>query len=92
MSGAELVGFHAWVNPDNFINAIAFHATNDAPFAVNLRNYSPWACAYANGVVTIDGKDAIEVIDQGGNKHGMNTSHNRVVQVRSGGEVSGYCA
>ena len=22
--GAKLVGFHAWVNPDNFINAIAF--------------------------------------------------------------------
>jgi hypothetical protein len=92
VSGAELVGFHAWVNPDNFINAIAFHATDDAPLAVNVRNYSPWACAYANGTVTIDGKAAIQVIDQGGNKHGINTSHNRVVQVRSGGDVSGYCA
>ena len=92
VSGAELVGFHAWVNPDNFINAIAFHATDDAPLAVDIRNNSPWACAYANGIVTIDGKAAIEVIDQGGNKHGINTSHNRVVQVRSGGEVSGYCA
>ncbi len=29
--GAQLVGFHAWVNPDNFINAITFHVTNDAP-------------------------------------------------------------
>jgi len=92
VSGSELVGFHAWVNSDNFINAIAFHATDDAPLAVNVRNYSPWACAYANGTVTIDGKAAIQVIDQGGNKHGINTSHNRVVQVRSGGDVSGYCA
>ena len=91
ISGAQFVGFHAWVNPDNFINAIAFHATNDAPFIVNLRNYSPWACAYANGAVTIDGKNAIEVIDAGGDKHGMNTSHNRVVQVRSG-DINGYCA
>ena len=91
ISGAEFVGFHAWVNPDNFINAIAFHATNDAPFIVNLRNYSSWACAYADGAVTIDGKAAIEVIDAGGDKHGMNTSHNRVVQIRSG-DVNGYCA
>ena len=79
------------MNPDNFINAIAFHATNDAPFIVNLRNYSSWACAYADGAVTIDGKAAIEVIDAGGDKHGMNTSHNRVVQIRSG-DVNGYCA
>ena len=91
ISGAEFVGFHAWVNQDNFINAIAFHATNDAPLTVNVRNYSPWACAYANGVVTVDGKNAIQVIDAGGDKHGMNTSHSRVVQVRSG-DVNGYCA
>jgi hypothetical protein len=91
ISGAELVGFHAWVNPDNFINAIAFHATNDAPFTLNLRNYSPLPCAYANDVVTIDGKNAIQVVDAGGDKHGMNTSHSRVVQVRSG-DVNGYCA
>jgi hypothetical protein len=89
--GAQLVGFHAWVNPDNFINAISFHATNDAPFTVNLRNYSPWACTYANGAVAVDGKNAIQVIDAGGDKHGMNTSHNRVVRVQSGGVV-GYCA
>ena len=63
VSGAQLVGFHAWVNADNFINAIAFHATNDAPLTVNVRNHSPWACTYANGVVTIDGKNAIQVID-----------------------------
>jgi hypothetical protein len=91
ISGAEFVGFHAWVNPDNFINAIAFHATNDSPFVVNLRNYSPWQCAYANGAVTVDGKNAIEVIDVGNDKHGMNTSHSRVVQIRSG-DVNGYCA
>ena len=91
ISGAEFVGFHAWVNPDNFINAIAFHATNDAPFTVNLLNYSPWACANANGVVTVDGKNAIQVIDQGRDKHGMNTSYSRVVRVQSG-DVSGYCA
>jgi hypothetical protein len=63
VSGAQLVGFHAWVNADNFISAIAFHATNDAPLTVNVRNHSPWACTYANGVVTIDGKNAIQVID-----------------------------
>ncbi len=91
ISGAEFVGFHAWVNSDNFINAIAFHATNDAPFMVNLLNYSPWSCAYANGVVTIDGKNAIQVIDAGGDKHGLKTSHNRVVRVQSGA-VSGYSA
>ena len=33
--GAQFVGFHAWVNPDNFINAIAFHATDDAPLTVS---------------------------------------------------------
>jgi hypothetical protein len=92
ISGAEFVGFHAWVNPDNFINAITFHATNDAPFTVTLLNYSPWACAYADGVVTIDGKSVIQVIDQGGNKHGMNTSHNRIVRIQSGADISGYCA
>jgi hypothetical protein len=91
VSGAQLVGFHAWVNPDNFINAITFHATNDAPLSVDVRNTSPWTCAYANGVVTIDGKNAIQVIDAGGDKHGINTSHNRVVRVQSG-DVSGYCA
>jgi hypothetical protein len=92
ISGAQLVGFHAWVNSDNFINAIAFHATNDAPLTVAVRNYSPWACAYANGAVTIDGKNAIRVIDQDGAKHGMNTSHSRVVRVESGADISGYCA
>jgi hypothetical protein len=77
--GAQLVGFHAWVNPDNFINAIVFHATDDMPLAVSVLNYSPWTCAYANGVVTIDGKNAIQVSDAGGDKHGMNTSHQRIV-------------
>jgi hypothetical protein len=89
--GAQLVGFHVWVNQDNFINAITFHATNDEPYVVTLVNLSPWACACANGVVTIDGKNVIQVIDAGNDKHGMNTSHSRVVQVRSG-DVSGYCA
>ena len=89
--GAQLVGFHAWVNQDNFINAITFHATDDEPYGVNLLNVSPWACAYANGIVTIDGKNAIQVIDAGNDKHGINTGHNRVVQVRSG-DVNGYCA
>jgi hypothetical protein len=91
ISGAQFVGFHAWVNPDNFINAIAFHATNDAPLTVTVHNYSRWTCAYANGIVTVDGKAAIQVIDAAGDKHGMKTSHNRVVQVQSGG-TSGYCA
>ena len=90
--GAEFVGFHAWVNQDNFINALAFHATDDAPLTINLSNFSPWTCACANGVVTIDGKNAIQVTDAAGDKHGMNTSHKRVVRVQSGGAVSGYCA
>lgn len=90
-SGAQFVGFHAWVNPDNFINAIAFHATNDALLTVTVDNYSRWTCVYANGIVTVDGKAAIQVIDAGGDKHGMKTGHNRVVQVQSGG-TSGYCA
>jgi hypothetical protein len=89
--GAQFVGFHAWVNPDNFINAIAFHVTDVAPLTIDVRNYSPWACVYANGVVTIDGKNAIQVIDAAGDKHGMKTIHNRVVRVQSGG-VLGYCA
>jgi hypothetical protein len=91
VSGAEFVGFHAWVNPDNFINAISFHVTNDSPFEVKLSNHSQWPCAYANGFVTVDGKNAIQVIDAGNDKHGMNTSHSRVVQVRSG-DANGYCA
>jgi hypothetical protein len=33
---AQLVGFHAWVNPDNFINGLTFRATNDAPFTVHF--------------------------------------------------------
>ena len=89
--GAQFVGFHAWVNPDDFINAIAFHVTDVAPLTIDLRNYSPWACGYANGVVTIDGKAAIHVTDAAGDTHGMKTSHNRVVRVQSGG-VLGYCA
>ena len=89
--GAQFVGFHAWVNSDNFINAIAFHVTDVAPLTIDVRNYSPWACAYANGVVTVDGKAAIQVTDAGGDKHGMKTSHNRVARVQSGG-VLGYCA
>jgi hypothetical protein len=89
--GAQFVGFHAWVNPDNFINAIAFHVTDVAPLTIDVRNYSPWACVCANGVVTVDGKTAIQVIDAAGDKHGMKTSHNRVVRVQSGG-VLGYCA
>ena len=89
--GAQLVGFHAWVNQDNFINAIAFHATDEAPLTVEVLNYSRWACAYANGVLTVDGESAIQVTDASGDKPGMKTSYNRVVQVQSGG-VSGYCA
>src|SRR3984957_17350686 len=89
--GAQFVGFHAWVNPDNFINAIAFHVTDVAPLTIDVRNYSPWACVYANGVVTVEGKAAIQITDATGDKHGMNTSHSRVVRVESGG-VLGYCA
>ncbi len=91
VAGACLVGFNAWVNADNFINALAFRVTNDAPFAVSLRNYSPWTCTYMNNAVTIDGTTVIRITDEGSNKHGMNTQHNRVVQVSSG-NVTGYCA
>ncbi|WP_051536776.1 fascin domain-containing protein [Nitrosospira briensis] len=85
-----LVGFHAWVNPDNFINALAFRVTNDAPLKVAVRNYSPWNCNYANGVVTVDGKNVIQVVDEGTNKHGMSSRHNRVAKITSG-SVAGYC-
>ncbi len=91
IAGASLLGFHAWVNADNFISALAFRATNDSPFAVSLRNHSPWSCTYADGAVMLDGKAVIRITDEGGNKHGLNTQHNRVVQVVSG-NVSGFCA
>ena len=56
VAGACFVGFHAWMNVDNFINAFAFCCTNDAPWGVSVHNFSPWACSYGNGVVTIDGE------------------------------------
>ena len=31
VGGACLAGFHAWVNPDNFINGLAFLVRRDAP-------------------------------------------------------------
>ena len=37
--GAQFVGFHAWVNSDSFINAIAFHVTDVAPLTIDVRNY-----------------------------------------------------
>jgi hypothetical protein len=91
VAGACIVGMHAWVNPDNFINALALRVTDDAPLAVNVRNYSPWSASLANGAVTVNGRSAIQISDEGGNKHGMNTRHNRVVKVASG-SVVGYCA
>ena len=39
VEGAELVGFHAWVNPDNFINALAFIVRLPAPKPIVHR---PW--------------------------------------------------
>ena len=91
VAGTCIVGFHAWVNSDNFINALSFYNTNDTPLAVNVLNYSSWDVSYANGVVIVDGKPAIQVSDEGGNKHGMSLQHNRVVKITSGNLV-GYCA
>jgi hypothetical protein len=39
VEGAELVGFHAWVNPDNFINALAFIVRLPPPKPIVHR---PW--------------------------------------------------
>jgi hypothetical protein len=85
------VGFHAWVNVDNFVNALAFCVTNDAPMRVIVQSSSPWSCSHADGVVTVNGSSHIKVADAGADKHGLSTRHNRVVQVTSG-NVVGYCA
>ncbi|MGZ8786189.1 MAG: hypothetical protein ACXW1Y_11585, partial [Acidimicrobiia bacterium] len=91
VNGARLVGFHAWVNQDNFINALAFDATNEAPMQVNVQNLSSWTCSYAGGVLMVNNVAAIQVADAGMDKHGLASKHNRAVQVSSGG-VNGYCA
>jgi hypothetical protein len=31
VDGASLVGFHAWINPDNFINGLALMVRHDTP-------------------------------------------------------------
>ena len=36
VEGAELVGFHAWVNPDNFINALAFIVRQPPPKPIEI--------------------------------------------------------
>ena len=92
VAGAVFVGFHAWVNPDNFINAIAFRVTDDAPYDVTVRNFSPWSTSYSNGVVTIDGRGLIEVADIGTNVSGVpGTLHKRGVQITAG-DLKGYLA
>jgi hypothetical protein len=90
VAGACLVGFRAWVNPDNFINSLALRATDDAPYSVKLCNYSPWPATFSNGVVTVNGVPAIRVAE-GSKAQGMNLLHNRVVTITSG-PVTGCCA
>ncbi|HWF10710.1 MAG TPA: Vps62-related protein [Bryobacteraceae bacterium] len=91
VAGARIAGLHAWVNQDNFINALAFRLTDDAPYSVKVSNHSPWTVAYANGTVTVNGKAAIHVSDEGTNKHGKSLTHNRVLGITSG-LLTGYCA
>jgi hypothetical protein len=93
IAGACFVGFHAWVNVDNFINAFAFCATNDAPWPVTIRNLSPWSASYANGLVTINGRGLIGVVDIGTNVSGVpGTRHKRGVQVTTTGGRKGFLA
>ena len=89
VAGAMICGLHAWVNQDNFINALAFRVTDDAAYSVKISNHSPWPAGYANGTVTVNGQPAIHIADEPGNKHGL--SHNRVLKITSGPTV-GYAA
>jgi hypothetical protein len=93
VAGSCFVGFHAWVNPDNFINAIAFCCTNDAPWTVSIRNFSPWTCAYGNNAVTINGQGLIGVLDIGNNVSGVpGTRRKRCVQLTTASGRKGYAA
>jgi hypothetical protein len=93
VAGACFVGFHAWVNVDNFVNAMAFCCTNDAPWSVALRNFSPWACSYSNGTVIIDGKPLLGVVDFGTNVSGVpGTRRKRALQLTTTSGRKGYVA
>jgi hypothetical protein len=93
VAGACFVGFHAWVNADNFINAFAFCCTNDAPWSVAVLNFSPRKCSYGNGLVTIDGKGLINVADIGDNVSGVpGTLRKRGVQITTTGGRKGALA
>jgi hypothetical protein len=92
VAGARLVGFHAWVNVDNFINALAFEVTDDAPYTVKVYNHSPWPATYANGVVTVNHVPAIHIANTTKNLTAtMKLQHNRVLAITSG-DKTGYCA
>jgi hypothetical protein len=93
VAGACFVGFHAWVNVDNFINAFAFCCTNDAPWGVSVFNVSPWACGYSNGVVSIDGKPLVHVIDIGADvSHVPGATRKRGVEITTTGGRKGFLA
>ena len=91
--GARFVGFHAWVNADHFINALAFCCTSDAPLSVSVLNFSPWKCSYSSGVVTIDGRELIRVGDLGYDVSGVpGTRHKRGVSITTTSGRKGYLA
>ena len=93
VAGACFVGFHAWVNVDGFINAFAFCCTNDAPWSVSLLNFSPWKCDYSDGVVTVDGKGLIDVVDIGADVSGVpGTQRKRGVRITTTGGHKGSLA
>jgi hypothetical protein len=91
-AGSRICGFHAWVNQDNFINAFAFRLTNDAPYSIKLGDYSPYGPTLSNGVVTINGKAAITIVDKGITQPpNYNLPYRRNLQITSG-NVVGTCS
>ena len=97
VAGACFVGFHAWVNVDNFINAFAFCCTNDAPWSVTVHSFSPWTCNYSKdqdiGLVTIDGRELIRVADLGYDVSGVpGTRRKRGVNITTTSGRKGYLA
>jgi hypothetical protein len=89
VTGACFVGFHAWVNVDNFVNALAFCVTNDAPMVTRVQNSSPWECIYDRGAVIVNGTSRIQVADLNA-AVGTGAAFNRAISVTSGG-VGGQC-
>ena len=74
VEGAELVGFHAWVNSDNFINALAFIVRTPPPKPIVRRSW------FATRPVGNQAAGASEV------DLASDTSVARVISVRSDGD------